>query len=61
MTTPEFMLRQIKYMGVFETIEIRKRIFPYRRTYEEMAYLFEPIFPQAKSKPPKKAVDIILA
>ena len=26
-----------------------------------MAYLFEPIFPQAKSKPPKKAVDIILA
>ena len=45
MINSEFIQRQIKYMGVFETIEIRKRIFPYRKTYEEMAYLFGPIFP----------------
>jgi myosin heavy subunit len=57
----EFILRQIKYMGIFETIEIRKRIFPFRKSYEEMAYLFDPIFKQAKGKAPRLAVDIILS
>ena len=61
MTDPEFIRRQIRYMGIFQTIEIRKRIFPYRRSYEEMAYVFEPIFPEAKGKSSKKAIDIILS
>ena len=26
-----------------------------------MAYVFEPIFPEAKGKSPKKAIDIILS
>lgn len=38
------MLTQVRYLGVFETIQIRQKTFPARKTYSEFATTFQPIF-----------------
>lgn len=39
-----YMLTQVRYLGVFETIQIRQKTFPARKTYSEFATTFQPIF-----------------
>lgn len=29
----DYLLTQIRYLGVFETIQIRKKTFPFRKLY----------------------------
>lgn len=38
------MMRQIRYLGVFETIKIRKSVFPFRKTYDEFCFIYRDIF-----------------
>lgn len=40
----EYLLDQIRYLGVFETIRIRKSVFPCRKSYEEFRKQFDELF-----------------
>jgi myosin-7 len=55
-----YMLAQIRYLGVFETIQIRRKIFPARKNYEDFINTFQQVYNNAKGKPVKTAVNIIL-
>ena len=56
-----YMLTQIRYLGVFQTIQIRQKTFPARKSYADFIATFQPIFKNAKGKVNKQAVDSILA
>jgi myosin heavy subunit len=51
------LIRQVRYLGVFQTIEIKKKVFPSRRTYEEMKLVFGPVFKETKGKTDREAVN----
>lgn len=38
------MLTQVRYLGVFETIQIRQKTFPARKTYPDFINAFQPLF-----------------
>jgi myosin heavy subunit len=40
------MLTQIRYLGVFETIQIRQKTFPARKLYEDFSKTYLPVFSQ---------------
>ena len=51
MTVQEnYLLTQVRYLGVFETIQIRQKTFPARKMYQEFIATFQPIFEKAKRK-----------
>ena len=43
-----YILSQIRYLGVFETIQIRKKTFPSRKTYDEFVEFYSELHPKAK-------------
>lgn len=55
----EYMRRQIRYMGVCETIKIRKSIFPFRRTYREFAEIYKDLFVSARGKGDREVAEIV--
>ena len=54
------MKAQIKYLGVFETIKIRKAIFPCRKTYEDFAGVYQDLFKECHSKTHRETANIII-
>lgn len=54
------MKTQIKYLGVFETIKIRKAIFPFRKLYEDFSRTYQSLFNESKGKTHREAAKIIL-
>ena len=55
------MLTQVRYLGVFETVQIRQKVFPCRKTYQELVDAFRQVFDRAKGKEGKEAVEAILS
>lgn len=45
-----YVLTQVRYLGVFETVAIRKSSFPSRWTYEEFVGRFGVLFPDKSNK-----------
>ena len=54
------MLTQVRYLGVFETVQIRQKVFPCRKTYREFVGTFQEVFDSAKGKQEQEAVRAIL-
>ena len=55
-----YMLTQVRYLGVFQTIQIRQKTFPARKTYDDFSTTFKVLFPQIKSKDAKDSTKNIL-
>ena len=55
-----YMLCQIRYLGVFETIQIRKKTFPSRRTFNEFVKIYKPLYPKINESNDKKITLKIL-
>lgn len=45
-----YLLTQVRYLGVFETIQIRQKTFPARKEYSEFVATYQPLFESAKRK-----------
>jgi myosin heavy subunit len=58
-TEEQYMITQVRYLGVFETIQIRKKTFPSRWLYEEFLQRFEALFPISSGNPRAKTEKII--
>jgi len=43
-------MSQVRYLGVFETIQIRKKTFPVRKDYSEFVKEYKMLFPNISSK-----------
>jgi myosin heavy subunit len=54
------MLTQIRYLGVFQTIQIRRKIFPMRKNHEDFVNIFQQIFSNTKGKTGNDAIKSIL-
>ena len=46
----KFILTQIRYLGVFQTILIRKNAYPYRKSYAQFRKQFILMFPHLKKE-----------
>ncbi len=57
----QYMLTQVRYLGVFETIQIRQKTFPARKIYSDFVSTFQPIFKAAKGKSGKELIHKILS
>lgn len=55
------MLTQVRYLGVFETIQIRQKTFPARKSYFDFITTFQPIFKNVKEKIDKDTIIKILS
>ena len=55
-----YMLTQVRYLGVFETVQIRQKVFPSRKTYHDFVDTFQAVFEAAKGKEEREAVGAIL-
>lgn len=53
------MLTQVRYLGVFQTIQIRKKTFPSRWLYEQFVQRFESLFPLNKGSHKDKTMKIM--
>lgn len=58
---PSYMLTQVRYLGVFETIQIRQKTFPARKNYSDFITTFQPIFKNVKGKSDKDTIIRILS
>lgn len=56
-----YMLTQVRYLGVFETIQIRQKTFPSRKLYSDFIKTFLPIFKEVKGREEKDLVNKIMA
>jgi len=56
-----YMLTQVRYLGVFETIQIRQKTFPSRKLYWDFIKTFLPIFKDVKGREEKDIVNKIMA
>ena len=45
-----YILSQVRYLGVFETIQIRKKTFPVRKEYKDFTKEYKPMFAGLGSK-----------
>jgi myosin heavy subunit len=54
------MLAQIRYLGVFQTIQIRRKIFPVRKNHGDFVNVFQQIFSSTKDKSGNEAIKCIL-
>lgn len=52
----KFILTQIRYLGVFQTILIRKNAYPYRKSYAQFRKQFILMFPHLKKEKNNKIV-----
>lgn len=55
LTEQQYIINQIRYLGVFETIQIRKQTFPSRWIYEEFLERFEALFEPSKGSAKTRA------
>jgi myosin heavy subunit len=55
-----YMLTQVRYLGVFETIQIRQKTFPARKTYADFISTFQPIFRKLKGRDDRDSISKIL-
>jgi myosin heavy subunit len=54
------MLAQVRYLGVFQTIQIRRKIFPVRKNHGDFVNVFQHIFSSANGKIGNEAIKSIL-
>ncbi len=48
-----YILSQVRYLGVFQTIQIRKKTFPSRKTYKQFCDLYSLLVPGINQKNPR--------
>lgn len=58
---PTYILTQVRYLGVFETIQIRKKTFPVRKTLEDFCRAYRVMFPNVKGKENVSVIQQIMA
>jgi len=49
-----YLLTQVRYLGVFETIQIRQKTFPARKPYIDFIDKFQQLYVSAKGKSGKQ-------
>lgn len=54
-----YMLTQVRYLGVFETIQIRQKTFPARKTYADFISTFQPVL-RAKGATERETINRML-